>query len=401
VVATLLATSASAAPALDNYEVLAELGRGGMGIVYLARQRRQRRPPRLVALKVIRADLLGELPHQERQKWVARFRTEAEAAGRLEHDHLLPVYEVSESAGQLYFSMRHIEGRSLHELVRSGPLSGPAAAAYLEPVARAVHYAHQHRILHRDLKRYNILVETKSDKPFVADRGPAKVLEGGPALTGTRELIGTPYYMAPEQISNPAGVGPATDFYGLGATLYHVLTGRPPFQAASVAATVHQVAHEEPVPLRRLNPAIDRPLETITLKCLAKEAERRYTSALELADDLRRYRHGEPIRARPAGRVERCRLWCGRNPGKAVLLAGLMMCLVGLLAATAWGYLENRAWAEAQADAADQARAHAQDQKRELLLQTLQAFLQQGYRQDGWSTKAWQLVSEAAGLTKD
>jgi WD40 repeat protein/predicted Ser/Thr protein kinase len=397
--AELLRTMLDGAPAgglaPPGYEILSELGRGGMGVVYLARQRR---PGRVVALKVVRADPLHGLSAAEAARRVERFRREVEAAGRLEHEHLVPVYEAGEYNGRLYYAMRYVKGQGLHELARAGPLAGPAAAAYLEPAARAVHHAHRHGVLHRDLKPHNILVEAESGRPFVTDFGLAKVLEGATALTGTRELIGTPYYMAPEQVHSPERVGPAADVYGLGATLYHLLTGRPPFQAASLAATVHQVVHEEPVPPRRLNPSLDAPLETVVLKCLAKEPERRYASAEALADDLGRYRRGEPVLARPAGRLERGRLWCRRNPGKAVLLAGLVVSLVGLAAAAAWGYLENRAWAEAQARAADESRARERDQKREALLQRLQALLRPAERPAGWSEEAWQLVTEAAAL---
>jgi WD40 repeat protein/predicted Ser/Thr protein kinase len=397
-IGAVLEAGPAAALALSNYDVLAELGRGGMGVVYLARQRR---PDRVVALKVVRIDHLRGLPAEDGARCIERFRREAEAAGRLEHEHLVPVYEAGESGGLLYYSMRYVEGRGLHELIQAGPLPGPEAAALLEPVARAAHFAHQHGVLHRDLKPHNIVVEARTGKPFVMDFGLAKVLEGAGALTGTRELVGTPFYMAPEQINAPARVGPAADVYGLGATLYHALTGRPPFQAASVAATVHQVVHEQPLPPRRLNPSVDAPLETIALKCLAKEPERRYASAEALADDLGRYRQGRPILARPAGRLERCRLWCRRNPAKATLLAGLAVSVAGLVAAAVWGYAENRAWAEAQARAADESRAREVGQKREALLQSLQAQLHDSDRTQGWSERAWGLVRQAAALGDD
>jgi WD40 repeat protein/predicted Ser/Thr protein kinase len=405
VIGRLLETGPAPGPIFSNYEILAELGRGGMGIVYLARQSR---PERIVALKVVRTEQLRSLPAEAAARWIERFRRETAAAAHLEHDHLVPVYESGEQDGQLFYSMRYIEGRGLHEIVRAGPLASRAAAELLEPVARAAHYAHQQGILHRDLKPHNILIETRTGRPFVLDFGLAKRFGSEPgastpgdALTGTEELLGTPFYMAPEQISAPSKVGIATDVYGLGATLYHVLTGRPPFQAASVAATVHQVVQEEPVAPRRLNPSVEPALETIVLKCLSKEPQRRYASAEALADDLGRYRRGEPILARPTGRMERGRLWCRRNPGKALLLAGLTLALLGLAAAASWGYVENRAWAEAQEQAARESDSRAQDQQREALLQSLQALLHDGERSAGWSDRAWQLVRQTAALGRD
>jgi serine/threonine protein kinase/WD40 repeat protein len=391
----LLGAPAGQGLVLGEYEVLSELGRGGMGVVYLARQRH---PARLVALKVIRADQLAGLPPDDRRRWLERFRIEVEAAGRLEHEHVIPIYDAGERDGQPFFAMRYVAGHSLHELTREGPLPGATAAAYLESVACAVHFAHQLQVLHRDLKPQNILIETTTSRPFVMDFGLAKVVEGGTTVTGTRELIGTPGYMAPEQIGAPGHVGPATDIYGLGATLYQLLTGRPPFQAGNVAATLQQVARDEPVPPRRLNPAIDRALETITLKCLAKEPERRYVSAAALAEDLRRYRAGEAILAQPAGWLERCRLWCRRNPARAFLAASLVLSLLALLGAGIWGYLsqaaalqEGQAREQAQAAAIREAEARQQDQH-------LLAIVQSNTRDGGWSEKAWALVRKAAAV---
>jgi WD40 repeat protein/predicted Ser/Thr protein kinase len=298
-----------------NYELLERIGKGGMGLVYRAWQRNANR---IVALKVIRPDILAEMPADKQPQWLERFRNEAEMAARLEHDHIVTVYEVGESEGQFFYSMRYIGGPSLAAMVRKGTLPGPKAAAYLEPVARAVHHAHTCGILHRDLKPGNILVDG-NDRPFVADFGLAKWMEGPGNLTQTGAVLGSPSYMPPEQVQDSTRVTVRSDVYSLGATLYDLLTGRPPFKGAGAHETLFQVMHVEPVRPRQLNPGLDRDLETITLKCLHKEPARRYPTAEALADDLRRYCKGEPILARPISNVERLGRWCRRNP----LLAGL------------------------------------------------------------------------------
>lgn len=300
-----------------NYESLEEIGRGGMGVVYRARQRTA---DRTVALKVIRRDRLEQLPRDTHSSALERFRHEAQAAARLEHENIVTVYEVGEVDDQPFFSMRYVEGRSLSQILRDGPMENRRAAAYLEPVARAVHEAHCQGILHRDLKPQNILVDDKTDRALVADFGLAKLTEGGEELTRAGEIMGTPSYMSPEQAKDSARVGAETDVYALGATLYHVLTARPPFQAATPVETLRQVIDEEPAPPRQLNPSIDRDLETICLKCLQKEPLRRYDSAHALADDLRRYLKGEPIQARPIGAVGRIWRWCRRKPALATAI---------------------------------------------------------------------------------
>ncbi len=297
-----------------NYESLEEIGRGGMGVVYRARQRTA---DRTVALKVIRRDRLEQLPRDTHSSALERFRHEAQAAARLEHENIVTVYEVGEVDDQPFFSMRYVEGRSLAEILREGPMENRRAAAYLEPVARAVHEAHSQGILHRDLKPQNILVDKKTDRALVADFGLAKLTEGGEELTRAGEIMGTPSYMSPEQAKDSARVAAETDVYALGATLYHVLTARPPFQAATPLETLRQVIDEEAAPPRQLNPSIDRDLETICLKCLQKEPSRRYDSAHALADDLRRYIQGEPIQARPIGTLGRVWRWCRRKPAMA------------------------------------------------------------------------------------
>lgn len=312
------------APQIPGYRILSELGRGGMGVVYRAKQLSANRD---VALKVVRTDVLDTLPLATRQTTLDRFRHEAHAAAQLEHENLVPVYDVGDSGSLRYYAMRFIEGTSLYDMIRHQALSNKDAARYIEPVARGLHYAHQQGVLHRDLKPHNIIIEAKTDQPRLTDFGLAKFIEQRDELTHAGEVMGTPSYMSPEQARDSGRVSPQSDVYSLGAALYHVLTSRPPFQAANVAETIRQVFDEEPVPPRRLNPAIDRDLETICLKCLQKEPARRYDSALALADDLKRYLNQEPILARPAGFVERTWRWCRRNPrlaaaiGTAVALA--------------------------------------------------------------------------------
>jgi serine/threonine-protein kinase len=324
--------------AVGDYDLMEKLGEGGMGVVYKARQRGA---GRIVALKVIRPDRLHALSPESRQSAVERFRTEARAAAQLEHDNIVTVYDVGESQGRHYFSMRYVEGRSLAELLRDGPIANRQAAAYLEPLARAAHEAHLRGILHRDLKPQNVLVDAKTNRPMLADFGLAKLIEGETALTRDGEAIGTPPYMSPEQCRDSARVTASADIYALGATLYHLLTGRPPFQSATALDTLRQVLMEDPVAPRKLNTAIDRDLETICLKCLEKEPERRYASAQLLADDLRLYLGGEPILARPIGPVGHVWRWCRRNPQSASLAGAAALSVVLALAAVTTGYVKT------------------------------------------------------------
>jgi serine/threonine-protein kinase len=276
---------------LGNYELLEELGRGGMGVVYKARQRD---PERIVALKMIlRGDLASAAD-------LARFRGEAQSAARLEgHPNIVSVHEVAECDGQPYFSMKYIEGTTLAKLVADNPLPPREAARYLAIVSRAVHYAHQHGILHRDLKPSNVLID-RQGQPHVTDFGLAKRVGGGASLTQTGAIVGTPSYLPPEQATGSRGVlSPASDVYSLGAILYELLTGRPPFQAASPVDTIMLVLEQEVVPPRLLNPKVDRELEMICLKCLQKPPGLRYATAAQLAADLEAFLEGEPISARP------------------------------------------------------------------------------------------------------
>ena len=274
---------------MPDYELQEELGRGGMGVVYRAWQPSLQRD---VAVKLI---LRGTLASADE---LARFQAEAEAAGRLQHPHIVPIYEVASHDGQCYFSMQLVEGETLAEKLADGPLPAREAVRLMATVARAIHYAHTQGIVHRDLKPANILIDADGE-PHVTDFGLAKQLDAGASLTRTGAVLGTPAYMAPELASGDRGsVGPACDVYSLGTILYALLTGRPPFQGPSPVDTVLMVLEQDPLPPRLLNPKLDRDLEMIVLKCLQKPPELRYASAAALADDLTAYLNDEPISAR-------------------------------------------------------------------------------------------------------
>jgi tRNA A-37 threonylcarbamoyl transferase component Bud32/tetratricopeptide (TPR) repeat protein len=330
-----------------DYELLEVIGRGGMGVVFKARQKSLNRH---VALKLLRRDRWAEAADAQ------RFRNEAEMVAQLDHPHLVPIYEVGEHDGRLFFSMKLIDGGSLAEQLgrfRDDPRS---AAQLVAEVARAVHHAHQRGILHRDLKPSNVLLD-HDGQPHVVDFGLAKRIEADGSLTRSGALVGTPNYMAPEQTTGQRGaVTTATDVYGLGAVLYALLTGGPPFQGEDVLATLVQVHEGEPRPPSRVNRKVDRDLETVCLKCLAKDPGRRYASAAELADDLERWLAGESVRARRAGRWVRAWKWVRRNPTLLALLAVVVLSAWAAVAGLVWHNGRLRAEAEKTAQERDEAR---------------------------------------------
>ncbi len=303
---------------VGGYELLGELGCGGMGIVYRARQPGT---GRIVALKLVRTDLLSDIGELER-----RFDTEAKSAV-LEHAHIVPVYDVGRDGGRAFIVMRLIEGRNLADELAAGPMPVRRAAEVVAKIADAVRHAHARGVLHRDLKPKNVLTDADGE-PYVTDFGLACRLDATHDLTPSGAMLGTPQYMAPEQASDAAKVGPPADVYALGATLYHCLTGRPPFEADNVLELLRCLNQEEPVPPRRLRAGIDRDLETVCLRCLEKSPWLRYPSAEALVDDLRSFLGGEPIRARPPGRLERAWRWCWRHPARAFAAIAILAAIV-------------------------------------------------------------------------
>ena len=312
-----LAAPAAAAraelPVIAGYEVLEELGRGGMGVVYKARQLKLNR---LVALKMVLAGAHAVSSD------LLRFLAEAEAVAQLQHANIVQVHEVGSHGGLPFISLEYVDGGTLARKLKGTPLLPKEAAVLTATLGRAVQFAHQHGVVHRDLKPGNVLL-TADGTPKIADFGLAKRSAAGPGVTQTGAVLGTPSYMAPEQAECKKDIGPAADIYALGAILYELLTGRPPFQAPTQLDTVLQVVSDEPVPPRRLQPKAPRDLETICLKCLQKEPRKRYATAAALADDLDRFLGDRPILARPVGRLERTGRWCRRNPIVAGLAATL------------------------------------------------------------------------------
>jgi tetratricopeptide (TPR) repeat protein len=296
---------------------------------------------------------------------VRRFRVEAEAAAQVDHPGIVPVYEVNEHQGQHFFSMGFVEGESLAQRVARGPLPPPEAAALVQAAAEAMACAHARGVIHRDLKPSNILVGADG-RPRVTDFGVAKRVEGDSGLTAEGQIIGTPSYMPPEQAQGKREVGPEADVYALGAVLYTLLVGRPPFQAATVIDTVRQVLEQEPVSPRQFNRSLPRDLETICLKCLRKEPQKRYSGAAELAEDLARFRDGRPIKARRVSGLERAVKWVKRRP-LAAALAGALLLLVAAGGSTAWLWLQQHATALARRQQADREARLAIDAARDLL----------------------------------
>jgi len=311
---------------LGDYELLEEVGRGGQGVVFRARQKSLNR---IVALKVIG---LGQWATQAHLK---RFRTEAEAAASLDHPCIVPIYEVGERDGQCYFSMKFIEGGQLDEVVKHTPTSIRQAVELIAKVARTVSYAHEHGILHRDIKPGNILIDAKGE-PHLTDFGLARLVETESTVTRTLEVLGTPSYMAPEQAAgNNTKLTNATDVYGLGAVLYQLLTGHPPFAGGTTYETIKLLLESEPRSPRLWNRKVDRDLSTICLKCLEKDPQRRYSSALALAEDLERWLKHEPIQARRTGVIGRGKKWLQRNPTAAGIVV-LSLALIGSVGVIVW-----------------------------------------------------------------
>jgi TolB-like protein/Tfp pilus assembly protein PilF len=309
-----------------DYELQEEIGRGGQGIVYRARQKSLNR---MVALKII------ALGHWATARHLKRFRLEAEAAASLNHPSIVPIHEVGERDGCCYFSMNLIEGGQLDEVVRREAISIHRAAELIAKLARTVHYAHEHGILHRDIKPGNILLD-KEGEPHLTDFGLARLVETESTVTRTTEVLGTPSYMAPEQASgNNVTLTRATDIYGLGAVLYHLLTGCPPFAGGTTYETVRLVLETEPRQPRLLNPKVDRDLSTICLKCLQKDPQRRYASALALAEDLERWLKHEPILARRTGLFARGKKWVRRKPAIAAVIT-LSLALIATVGVIVW-----------------------------------------------------------------
>jgi TolB-like protein/Tfp pilus assembly protein PilF/predicted Ser/Thr protein kinase len=311
---------------LGDYELLEEVGRGGQGVVFRARQKSLNR---IIALKVIG---LGQWATQAHLK---RFRLEAEAAASLDHPCIVPIYEIGERDGQCYFSMKFVEGGQLDEVVKHTPISIRQAAELISKLAHTVHYAHEHGILHRDIKPGNILLDKKGE-PHLTDFGLARLVESESTVTRTVEVLGTPSYMAPEQaVGNNTKSSHKTDVYGLGAVLYHLLTGHPPFAGGTTYETIKLLLETEQRPPRLWNTNVDRDLSTICQKCLEKDPQRRYSSASALADDLERWLKHEPIQARPTGIIGRGKKWLQRNPTAAMAVA-LSLALVAAIGVILW-----------------------------------------------------------------
>ncbi|NOS71935.1 MAG: serine/threonine protein kinase, partial [Verrucomicrobia bacterium] len=310
-----------------DYEVLEEIARGGMGVVYRARQVSLNR---MVAIKM----LLSR--HLANADGLQRFRAEAAIAAQLQHPNIVTIYEIGEHAGQPFFSMDLIEGRNLAQVVRDNPLPWRTAAAYLKTIAEAVHYAHSRGVLHRDLKPSNVMVD-ESGQLRITDFGIAKRFDDAqlstsdPQLTQTGQLLGSPSFIPPEQAAGQKdAIGPASDVYSLGAILYQLITARPPLLAETMTQTLRMVAETEPVPPGLLNASVPRDLETICLKCLQKEPQRRYATAQELAEDLDHLLHDKPILARPVGRIGRLWRWARRNRALATTGAAVILLLLAV-----------------------------------------------------------------------
>lgn len=324
---------------LDDYELLEEVARGGMGVVYRARQISLNR---VVAVKVLLHGLFSS------PEFVRRFRNEAEAAATLRHPNIVTVHEVGEFNGHHFLSMEFVDGRNLADVVREQPLPARRAAGYVKSIAEAVHHAHLRGVLHRDLKPSNVLLDPL-DQPRITDFGLAKILDRDMEITATGEVLGSPGHMAPEQAAGKfAQCTVRSDVYSLGSILYQLICGRPPFQGGTVAELLAQVQISEPIPPRRLNPGVPEDLQSICLKCLQKESSRRYASAQELALDLGRFLDQKPVMARPVSSVGRAWLWCRRRPLLSSVSAGFVMALVFGMAGIVWEWRQAERHAQGE-----------------------------------------------------
>jgi WD40 repeat protein/predicted Ser/Thr protein kinase len=378
-------------PNIPGSEILSELGRGGMGVVYLARQVRLNR---LCALKIT-------LPGKHHgAEFRARFLAEAETIARLRHPNIVQIYGLGDHDGRPYFEMEYIEGGSLGRRLDGTPWAPEPAARMIAVLARAIGDAHRLGIVHRDLKPANILL-VDDDTPKIVDFGLAKTLEADSSLTQSGIFIGTPSYAAPEQVEGSTrAVGPAADIYALGAIFYQMLTGRPPFQAATVLRTLEQVKTADPVPPSRLQPGLSRDAETICLKCLEKDPQRRYADAPALAEDLERFLTGRAILARPTGAAEHLRKWIRRRPAVAMLSAAVVAvtALGFLLVSWQWRRAEAKAAAAAAAnDAAQAAGLVAFEKQAELTFHQALALCEQGEVGRGllWMARGLELAADA------
>jgi WD40 repeat protein/tRNA A-37 threonylcarbamoyl transferase component Bud32 len=340
--------------AIKGYEIGRVIGRGGMATVYEARQLGLNRR---VALKMLSVGPLSDPQH------LGRLKTEAEAVSRLQHPNVVQIHEVGTYEGQPFLALELVEGGTLADRLRNGSIPPLVAAELIETLARAVYSVHEHGIVHRDIKPANVLFTLPMDGashgiPKLSDFGLAKLTDGTSHPTRTGETLGTPAYMAPEQVVGSRDVGPTTDVYGLGAVFYECLTGQPPFRGGNVAEAMFRVSQHDPIPPSRLQPGVPRDLQTICLKCLEKSPKKRYQSAAELADDLGRFRRGEPVHARPLGSVGRVWKQVRRRPLVAALFLSLIVTVIAGLLGVTWKWREANWRADGEAKEREKAEIH-------------------------------------------
>lgn len=362
-------TPGAASSPIEGYEILGVLGRGGMGIVYKARQTKL---DRVVALKMVLSGAHASRTDRE------RFLSEARAVAQLKHPNILQIHDVGERNEQPYFSLEFLEGGTLQDKMEKYALPPREAAQLIETLARGLHYAHQKGILHRDIKPANVLLSADG-VPKISDFGLAKRLDREESLNPSDIVVGTPMYMSPEQAVGKADIGPPADIYSLGATLYELIVGRPPFRGSTVLDTLRMVQNVEPVPPRQLQPSVPSDLQTICLKCLHKEPGQRYATAEAFANDLRNYLEGKPIAARPVPVWEKTWKWSRRNPAAALLIAVSIASLLGFaIGGGAFAYQENqraqkelglRREADAEKEEATKQRKIADAEKEEAMRQ--------------------------------